>query len=191
VKKPKFLCAPTNKNGEDPTAPDHSEYLEGYPIKPAEKLDLPTNLAVTDQFNQDGLAIGAKKESHLLVPTVKNLSSPPSLPEAFAVDHFQCYKVSISKGMPKFTPVRATIQDQFGMLTVDVKKPRYLCVPVKKNSEEIHDSASLLMCYQVKRVSGGSKFTKVIGAYVNNQFGPEQLDAKTLADLCIPAATSP
>lgn len=188
VKKPKFLCAPTNKNDEDPTAPNHSEHLEGYQIKPAAKRDLPINLTVTDQFNASGLVIDAKKESHLLVPTAKSLSGPPSLPGAFVVDHFQCYKTKIAKDGPKFTPVLdVTIQDQFGTMRVDVKKPRYLCVPVDKNGEGIHDAASHLMCYQVKQVKGDTKFVKVVGAYVHNQFAAEQLDAKTPSELCVPA----
>src|SRR5437667_10336554 len=35
VKKAKFLCAPTNKNDEDPSAPSHPDHLEDYGIKPA------------------------------------------------------------------------------------------------------------------------------------------------------------
>jgi hypothetical protein len=43
VKKPKFLCAPTDKNGEDPTAPTHAEHLKMYQIKDPLKPVLPTN----------------------------------------------------------------------------------------------------------------------------------------------------
>lgn len=191
VKKPKFLCAPTNTSGEDPSAPTHTEHLEGYQIKPAAKRLLPTNLTVTDQFNPRGLTIDPKKESHLLVPTVKSLAAPPALPGVFFVDHFQCYKASISKGAAKFAGASGvTIEDQFGSRTVTVKKPRYFCAPVDKNGEGILDAASHLMCYQVKQTSD-PKFGKVVGAYVQNQFGPEQLDAKALADLCVPATVSP
>ncbi len=190
VKKSKFLCAPTNKNGEDPTAPTHAEHLEGYQIKPAEKRVLPTNLTVTNQFG--AIQVDAKKESHLLVPTVKSLTAPPSLPGSFVVDHFQCYKAKLSKGAPKFLPILGvTIQDQFRTMQVDVKKPRYLCVPVDKNGEGIHDSVSHLMCYQVKQVKGDPKFVKVIGAYVQNQLAAEQLDVKTPSELCVPATLSP
>src|SRR5262249_19748534 len=34
VLKPVALCNPVNKNGEDPTAPNHTEHLEGYQIRP-------------------------------------------------------------------------------------------------------------------------------------------------------------
>jgi len=72
-----------------------------------------------------------------------------------------------------------------------VKKPRYLCNPVNKNNEGIHNSVSHLMCYQIKQVKGDPKFVKVVGVFVNNQFGPEQLDVKAPAELCVPALKSP
>src|SRR6185369_10346241 len=61
VKKLKFLCAPTDKNGEDPTAPTHPEHLKGYQIKYAVKPVLPTHINVVDQFNPSGLFVDAKK----------------------------------------------------------------------------------------------------------------------------------
>jgi len=98
----------------------------------------------------------------------------------------RCLK--ISKDAPKFTTVMGVaIEDQFGAMNVDVKRPRYLCVPVNKNGEGIHDAVSHLMCYRVKQVKGDTKFVKVVGAFVHNQFGAEQLDVKRPSELCVPA----
>ena len=192
VKKPQFLCAPTNKLGEDPTAPFHAEHLKGYQIKPASKRVLPTRLAVTDQFHPNGLTIDATKESHLLVPTVKSLSATPALPASFVVGHFQCYKAKVSKGTPKFVPVAdISLEDQFGTMRVDVKKPRYLCNPVNKNGEGITDPVSHLMCYQIKQAKGDPKFGKRSGVFVNDQFGAARLDVKIPAELCVPATKTP
>ena len=47
--------------------------------------------------------------------------------------------------------------------------------------------ANHLMCYQVKQVKTEPKFLKVVGVFVNNQFGPEQLDVKKPSELCVPA----
>jgi len=47
------------------------------------------------------------------------------------------------------------------------------------------------MCYQIKQVKTDPKFVKVVGVFVNNQFGPEQLDVKAPAELCVPALKSP
>ena len=188
VRKPIALCAPTNKLGEDPTAPLHVEHLKGYQIKAA-KQPLPTNIKVIDQFNPAGLFVDAKKPSHLLVPSAKSLSATPPTPALFETDHFECYKVVTTKGAAKFVAVPGvTLEDQFGLFTAVVKKPRYLCTPVNKNGEDPTAPSHLahLMCYQVKQTSQ-PKFAKRIGVFVNNQFGPETLDVKTPTELCVPA----
>jgi len=194
VKRPKFLCAPTNKLGEDPTAPLDPEHLKGYQIKNLLIPGFPpANIKVVDQFNPGGLFVDTKRQSHLLVPTVKDRVTPPPLPGAFAVDHFQCYKVRISKNKPKFEPVmNAEIEDQFGIMHVDVKKPTFLCNPVDKNGEDpsAPTHADHLMCYQVRQVKTEPAFQKVLGVFVNNQFGPEQLDVKKPSELCVPATST-
>jgi len=193
VKRPKFLCAPTNKLGEDPTAPTHPEHLTGFQIRNSTAPTFPTNIKVVDQFNTGGLFVDAKRQSHLLVPTAKNLSATPPTPTMFVTDHFECYKVGVTSGTPKFMPVPGvTVQDQFGTMHVDVKKPKYLCTPVDKNGEDptAPNHVPHLMCYQVKQVDP-VPFMKMVGIFVNNQFGPEQLDAKKPSDLCVPALKNP
>src|SRR4051794_15540568 len=69
VKKPKYLCAPTNKLGEDPDAPNHADDLQGYQLKNRRmKPVLPGRMRIVDQFNPTGLLIAPTKQSHLLVP---------------------------------------------------------------------------------------------------------------------------
>jgi len=82
---------------------------------------------------------------------------------------------------------RVTLQDQFGSMSVDVRKPTFLCDPVDKNGEGIHDILTHLMCYQVKQVKTEPQFQKVLGVFVHNQFGPERLDVKKPSELCVPA----
>jgi hypothetical protein len=184
VRKPKLLCAPTNKNGEDPTAPSHPDHLEDYQVKPAVRFTPVGNLHVTDQFGT--LTLEAKKPAALQVPTAKSPTAPPVPPSTPVVDHFQCYKV---KSAARFTPVvGVTLEDQFGTMTVDVKKPRRLCAPVDKNGEApgAESHTAWLMCYLVKQRSL-PRFAPVRGLYVANQFGAERLDAKKAAELCVPA----
>ena len=66
-----------------------------------------------------------------------------------------------------------TLQDQFGSMTVLVKKLAFLCNPVDKNGEDstAPTHANHLMCYQVKQTDA-VKFAKVMGLFVSNQFGP-------------------
>ena len=185
------------KNSENPGADTHPEHLK------ASQLKLPhmvppvsrTNLTIVDQFNPGGLRIDAKKQSYLLVPTVKSLTGPTPVPTppAFSVDHFECYKALPVKGAPKFVPVLAVaLRDQFGTITVDVKKPMYLCNPTDKNGEDPTAPAHVdhLMCYQVKQVDP-VPFVKRVRIFVNNQFGPETLDVKKPALLCLPAQENP
>ncbi len=192
TKGPARLCAPTNKLGEDPAAPLHPEHLTSYPFTTAFRASPPlTEVKVVDQFNPTGIffTVKLKKASHLLVPTVKNLSSTPPTPTQFVTDHFDCYRITRAKGTPKFRALKGvTLQDQFGPMTVAVKKPKYLCAPVNKNGEDptapthpLH-----LLCYQVTQYDK-VKFVKRIGLFVNNQFGPEQLDAKKPKELCVPS----
>jgi hypothetical protein len=80
--------------------------------------------------------------------------------------------------------------DQFGTMTVDVKKPMYLCNPVNKNGEDptAPNHSDHLLCYKAKQVDA-VKFVKLVGVFVNNQFGSETLDVKKPALLCVPATT--
>jgi hypothetical protein len=195
VKKPKFLCAPTNKNGEDPTAPSHPEHLKIYQIKNSVKPVFPTGTTVIDQFNTSGISMDVKKQAYLLVPSVKSLTGPTPVPTpgAFTTDHFQCYKTSVTKNTPKFVPVLGVaLGDQFGNMTVDVKKPAFLCSPVNKEGEDpsAPNHIDHLMCYKIKQVDA-VKFAKIPGVFVNNQFGSETLDVKKPALLCLPALLFP
>src|SRR5205814_354417 len=82
------------------------------------------------------LTIDVKKPYTLQVPSAKSLSVPPAAPSSPAVDHFQCYKMKVTSGSAKFVTVSGvTAQDQFGTITVDVKKPKRFCAPVDKNGE--------------------------------------------------------
>lgn len=45
-----------------------------------------------------------------------------------------------------------------------------------------------LMCYQAVKKAGQPKHKPVVGIFVNNQFGPEQLDTTTEEELCVPSS---
>src|SRR6185295_5346374 len=103
---------PTNKNGEDPSAPSHPDHLEDYQIKRSTGFVAVRNQAVVDQFGTQTLDV--RKPVGLQVPTAKSHVASPSPPSAPAVDHFQCYAVRRSRGSAKFTPRTVTVEDQFG-----------------------------------------------------------------------------
>ncbi len=191
VKKPAALCNPVNKNGEDPTAPSHTEHLEAYKIKTSSGTA--KFLPVLNQkiFNQLGpLDLDVIKPVTLMVPSAKSLTSPPPALTDPATDHFTCYKVKGSKGKPKFVPYTGfTLEDQFGSSTVIIKKVTHLCSPTNKLNEspgaEAHNQ--LLVCYQVKAQSGSPRFQRVTPVYLHNQFGSETLDAVKAQEICVPS----
>lgn len=188
VQKLKQLCAPTNKNGEDASAPSHPDHLVGYQIRPALRFPPVANQKVVDQFNPNGLFLDVKRPAALLVPAAKSRTQPPPAPVAPVVDHFTCYKAAITNGTPGFVRQRVTLEDQFGALTVDVQRPTRLCLPTNKNDEapgtETHPDR--LMCYRIKQ-TGTPRFLAVPNVYTRDQFGSRRFDARMPAELCMPA----
>src|SRR6185436_15368635 len=117
----------------DPAAPSRPDHLEDYVVKRTARFAARTGQQVTDRFGTHTLDV--KKPLGLDVPSAKSRTSPPLPPSAPAIDHFQCYKVRPSSGSPKFAPVTIGLQDQFGSMTVQVRKPSRVCLPVDKNGE--------------------------------------------------------
>ncbi len=193
VKKPQYLCNSTNLGGENPGAETHTERLTGYQIKSPVKQPLPLSVIITDELNPGGLVITPKKALTLLLPSLTSFSMIPPLTGAFSTDHFECYKVAPAHGAAKFIQVIGIpISDQFGAMLVEATKPALLCNPVDKDGESpgAESHAAHLMCYQMRQLSL-PKFLKITTIFVNNQFGPEVLDAKKPSHLCIPATVTP
>lgn len=76
-------------------------------------------------------------------------------------------------------------------MAVVVKKPAFLCNPVDKNGEDptAPTHPEHLLCYTIKQTDV-VKSVKHTSLFINNQFGPETVDAKKPALLCVPALTS-
>ena len=187
VRFPHRLCAPANKNGEDPTAPNHPDHLQGHLVSgPNVKV---ANLTVTNsQFGT--LKLDIVKPDILMVPTLKSLD-PNKLPEPLTdpvVDHFQCYKAKRSKGSPKFQKILGVnVQDQFGTATLDLLKPIRLCAPANKNGEDptAPQHPFHLLCYKTKNSAFGMK-----QAFTNDQFGSAQPLLIHRRELCVPSTKS-
>jgi hypothetical protein len=195
IKKPAAVCNPANVNGLEPGAEMNTEHGVSYQIKVTR--DTPKFVKVTNQqvVNSDfgTMFLDVKRPARLFVPSAKNtMSSPPPLVSPHT-DHFMCYKVAKARGALKFVAVpNVTILDQFENITVTVKKPTMLCVPVNVNGAQpgAQTDPELLMCYQVKRPQG-NKFTAVPGVFVNNEYGPLKMDVTKNDQLCVPAHIVP
>jgi len=70
-----------------------------------------------------------------------------------------CYKVKRSKGSPKFQKILGVkVQDQFGIVNLDLLKPIRLCAPANKRNEDPSAPQHLfhLLCYKTKNSAFGT-----------------------------------
>ena len=150
-------------------------------------------LSVTNQF---GVAqLDAVKPDRLLVPTSKGLSAPLPAPEGSNVDHYTCYTAAVTKGSPKFAPIRGvSVADQFtqaqfpsGKKLFDLTKPTHLCMPANKNGEGVLNPLGSLACYKAVGAKGQPKHRPVKGLFLANQLDVEQADATAEEELCVPS----
>ena len=188
VKRAKRICLPADKNDEDPVAIGQPETLTGFTIKcAAPKFARVKGVAVTNQFG--AVTLDVFKPDRLLVPTAKSLAAIPPPPMFSALDHFACYKIAFAK-----TRVPAVkVDDQFGTITVDVKKPLHLCVPTDKNGEGIPSPGQAAMCYLVRTTSGTPPPQKHLPntLYTTHQFGSAALEVYGPRELCVPSTIGP
>jgi hypothetical protein len=103
--------------------------------------------------------------------------------ELHKVNPFLCYKVKLSAGEPEFLPIMGVhLVDQFEDKLYDIVRPKQLCTPVDKNGEGIKlpdpsAPADHLFCYEARQSR----------IFVNDQFGPAELDLRTKKELCVPS----
>jgi hypothetical protein len=178
------LCAPADKNDEDPSAPSDVDHLTSYGVRPGGSF-----APVRDQelVNQLGtVRLDVVKPTRLFVPTAKSLAGPPA-PLIPAVDHFQCYKERRSRGTPRFAAIRDVKVDTplEAASSVDLVKPLRLCVPVDKNDERpgVENHPDLLLCYRAKSASG-IPTTRVS---LDNQFGAQDYLINQRREFCVPS----
>lgn len=221
VKKPRDLCLPADKNGENPGAEDNPGHQKRYQVKNVVK-HIKQRVNVQNQFGS--AAVETTKEDTVMVPTGKSLTGvATALPDG-VLDHFKCYKAKqlkkvclgdptlkckqdkldpmiddcpvgvgpCTQGLPK--GVTAVVTDQFQAdRTYDIKKLTKLCNPVNKNNEDPGAEALDIhyACYQAKALKELPKFEPISTIRTDNQFGPEALEAKKERELCVPSLKNP
>jgi hypothetical protein len=182
LKNLKRICAPSDKNGEDPTAASDPDHLGVYTLKQRSPRFQPIKgVVVENQFGVQTMKV--VKPDRLLVPTAKSLTGPVSLPDSFGVDHFKCYKVA----SVKLRAAGLHTEDQFGGQSIDIKKPTHLCVPANKNGEGIPDLTQNLLCYKAMVSSGTLPAPRPPIIYTHDQFGPDSYPFYGLRDFCVPS----
>jgi hypothetical protein len=137
VKWPDGLLVPSAKSlsaspspPASPAAVDHFECHTVSKTRGTAKFVPQLRVLVEDQFGQ--LTLNVTRPTRLCAPVNQNGGEPGAETH---LPHLMCYAVKVSRGTPKFvkkTPVFVNNQE-FGALTIDVKKPRELCVPSLKS----------------------------------------------------------
>ncbi|MCC6847933.1 MAG: hypothetical protein IT294_05480 [Deltaproteobacteria bacterium] len=177
VERAKRICAPADVNGADPTAPSHPGHLTYYTIERTSPFPKVKNVDVTNPFGT--VTVDLARPDRLLVPTSKSVTAPPA-PLAAPLDHFTCYRVSGAQARID----DLAITDQFGTITIDVKRPLHLCLAADKNGEGVPTPDAAMLCYQVRGVPPDTAPDLV---YTNNQFGADQYPFFGPRDLCVPS----
>ena len=181
LRTPSHLCAPADKEDEDPTAPLDSEHLTGFPARGPGGPVL--NQTVTNQFGT--LTLDLRRRTHLFVPTAKSLvSQPPPLANP-VIDHFQCYNVRRSRGSAPFSRISGVkVDDQFGTAMMDLIRPRFLCLPANKAGEDpaAPSRSQGFLCYKSRQqASFGEAFP-----FINNQILARRVEIIRRFELCVP-----
>jgi hypothetical protein len=183
VSEPKRICNPANENDQDPAALADPAHLAAYRLTDVNpRFQRIRNATVDSEFGS--ILVDIVRPTMLLVPSAKSLSEPPA-PLANTPDHYECYDTK--GGQTRVNGV--TIEDEFGTMIVDLKRPSQLCIPADKNGEGISDPADHLMCYEV-RLTTSSPFTAAGAVFVDNQFGPDAFEAFRPRELCVPASVT-
>ena len=148
------VCAPVNKNGEDPAAPDSPIHLATYALDDVNAANFPVkkNVVVQNQFGT--FVVDVRVPDSLLVPTAKSVvpapPPPPLAPNTF--NHFLCHKVDVKSG-PNVKQPPLTLIDQFtkpNSYNINLESVKRLCVAASKKGEPIVDSNVHMLCFTTK-----------------------------------------
>lgn len=177
----KRLCAPADKNGEDPGVDLNGTHLSEYMIDqvspPFERI---RELEVTDQFST--LHVDLVRPDRILVPTTKSLTStPPDAPTD--LDHLKCYKVKGGRLRVKDLDVRT----QFASLRLDIKRPVHLCVAAARGAGDIQRPDAAFMCYQTRPAASRPIFRGPDVVYTTSQVESDAFGIFGPRELCVPA----
>jgi hypothetical protein len=185
--RPKRICNPADIDGVDPSRIDDPDHLTGYVMQQTAPSFIAVHgVSVTDQFGT--LTMDLVRPDYIMVPSAKSLVAPPAPYTNPGINHFKCYKTAHANR--RVTSL--TLDDEFGELSLALKKPMRLCVPADKNNEGILQPLTSLLCYKALIFPGAPKFRGPPGpVYVDNQFGASTFTVDHQRELCVPATFTP
>jgi hypothetical protein len=184
------LCAPADKNGEDPSAPANPNHEAGYAVASSSPAVLASGVKATNQFGT--FTMDVRGLVRLLVPTSKKLTAPPGPPlPVNVIRHYACHNITNISG-PDLSHETVTVVDQFATTPIPgftAKSKWKLCVAANKNNEDptAPTDNTALLCF----FAGPTPPFGTVKLFLNNQFGPNQFASKPRAtqydELCVPS----
>ncbi len=188
LKKPKSILVPTNKRldgpVDSPETDDHNlDHFLCYQARSQQKLPQGIQVDVTDQFQARRYDL--KKITKLCNPVAKraDLADPP------------VFLSGDQRGI-------SLIDNVFGPdVDVEVRNPaeHLVCYQAKQSKKLIPqngcgpaEGSVLAASFPFPAIAPKqAKHTRITGLFVNNQFGPEQLDTNKEVEFCIPSIKNP
>jgi hypothetical protein len=152
----------------------------------------------SDKFEKFSVELSDALEGPMIFTVEKpeRLFNPVDKNEEGLIDvlsHYVGYKIKEPKGEPKFEKIEGvTVSNQFGDITVDIKKPKLLMVPTAKDHFTFPDelnpvTVDHLKCYDVKESKDTPKFEKRnVTVFDPNFDTTKQFEIKKPKLLCIP-----
>ena len=187
VKRQKRLCTPADKYDEDPTAPLDPYHLGRCRLsRPRSSIESSIEVVV-NQFG--AFTVDLVRPDYMMVPTTKSLTEIPPAPVDSWVDHFKCYAVRGSQSRTE----NIKVDDQFGTLHVDLKRPVRVCAPANKNDEDpdAPTHPDHLMCFKVRITPKTPRPHLPELVFTQNQFRPDTYRPYGLRELCVPSQLFP
>jgi hypothetical protein len=183
------LCAPTDKNGEDPSAVGSPVHMSALPVTGVSgTFTQPNGVTITTQFGT--YTADVRTAALLLAPTSKSLTSKPP-PLVTSQPHRLCNKLVHVVG-PGPT---VHLEDQFTAATgginpsINARGPDLLCLPVDKNGGDPSAPANPngLLCLRTRndRLPFAEKTV-----FITNQFGSFKKVITQYDDFCVPATVT-
>jgi len=172
-----------------PSGPTSADHYLGYKVKETKHTDKFEKITVilSDQFESDA-TYTVEKPERLYNPVDKNGEGISD-----EITHLLGYKIKAPKDTPKFEKItNVLVQNQFGDITVDVKKPKLLLVPSSKDLTSIPDPLNPITvnhykCYDAKETKGTPKFVKRLVTLSDPNFGESKVfEVKKPKLLCNP-----
>ena len=179
------VCNPTDVNSEDPGATARREHLTEYSIRKVSGHVPLQRVSVTNRFGTVVLETGHNPPPRsLLMPSAVS-ATPPGPPPLTtgAISHFTCYHVHRQPGR---VIEQVELEDENGIQRFNTWLADELCLPAKKDDEDVVAGDTPLLCYVLRRLGGLAAQRTV---YATDQFGssPVSLWRGRKQLLCVPS----